>query len=48
MADIRLLAAVDEELEDDLLLLSCLKEDSNDEKSFDFDELTAESCKKLF
>ncbi|CAC5423121.1 unnamed protein product [Mytilus coruscus] len=48
MANFRLLAAMDEEIEDELLLLSCYKDNSNSGDAFNFDELSAEACKKLF
>ncbi|CAC5415893.1 unnamed protein product [Mytilus coruscus] len=48
MANFRLLAAMDEEIEDELLFLSCYKDNSNSGDAFNFDELSAEACKKLF
>ncbi|CAC5374537.1 unnamed protein product [Mytilus coruscus] len=48
MASFCLLAATDEEREDELLLLLCYKDNSNSGDAFNFDELSAEACKKLF
>ncbi|CAC5383587.1 unnamed protein product [Mytilus coruscus] len=48
MAYFRLLAVMDEEIQDELLLFSCYKNNSNSGDAFNFDELSAEACKKLF